>query len=137
MEPDKVVIIVRNSLGQFFVHQRSAEKETFPLLYGLGAGGHVELKEKPEDAAERELREELKIDAEVKPLFKTSFESVEVSHTIHIFEVLWNGEIAPCEEFEWSGWLNEEEVNQLSVQNKLCPDTDVLYNKYRITALKG
>ena len=131
MEPDKVVIIVQNSSGQLFVHQRSADKKMFPLLYGLGAGGHVEPKESPTQAAKRELKEELDIDSKIKPLFNIDFESDEIKHTIHVFEVSYDGEIKQCKEFKWSGWMNIEQVDQLANNNKLCPDTKVLYEKWR------
>lgn len=136
MEPDKVVIIVRNSSGQFFVHQRSATKKIFPLFFGLGAGGHVEPQEKdnPEKAALRELQEELSIVATVKKLFSMDFRSEAITHTLHIFEILWDGQIMPCGEFEWSGWLDEIEVDRLASENELCPDTKAIYERYRTTS---
>jgi len=131
MEPDKVVIIVQNSSGQLFVHQRSADRKIFPLLYGLGAGGNVEPKESPIQAAKRELKEELSIDTAVEPLFSIKFESDEVKHTVHVFRAPYDGEVKPCEEFKWSGWMDIEEVDQLAGDNKLCPDTKVLYEKWK------
>jgi mutator protein MutT len=131
MEPDKVVIIVQNSSGQLFVHQRSADRKMFPLLYGLGAGGHVEPKESPAQAAKRELKEELNLNTKVEPLFSIDFESDKIKHTIHVFKVSYDGEIKQCKEFKWSGWMNIEQVDQLVANNKLCPDTKVLYEKWR------
>jgi len=131
MESDKVVIIVQNSSGQLFVHQRSADKKIFPLLYGLGAGGHVKPKESPIQAAKRELKEELSIDAEVKSLFGINFELNTVKHTVHVFRVSYDGDVKPCREFKWSGWMDIEEVDQLAGDNKLCPDAKVLYEKWR------
>jgi 8-oxo-dGTP pyrophosphatase MutT (NUDIX family) len=131
MESDKVVIIVQNSSGQLFVHQRSADRETFPLLYGLGAGGHVEAKERPIQAAKRELKEELDIEVELEPLFSINFESDEFKHIVHVFKASYDGELKSCEEFKWSGWMNIEEIDQLADNNKLCPDTKVLYEKWK------
>jgi 8-oxo-dGTP pyrophosphatase MutT (NUDIX family) len=134
MEPDKVVIIVRNFSGQLFTHQRNANKKTFPLMYGLGAGGHVEPEEKdnPWLAATRELDEELKIPTAIKFLFSINYKSLELTHTIHVFEALWNEQIEPCEEFAWSGWLSIKQIDDLSRRNLLCPDTKVLYERYKM-----
>ena len=57
-KPEVAVIFIRNTGGDFFVHQRQATKETFPNKYGLGAGGYVDEGETPSTAAQRELLEE-------------------------------------------------------------------------------
>ena len=134
MGPGVVVIIVRSSSGQFFVHQRNDKKRVFPLLFGLGAGGKIDPREKPKKAARRELGEELGICPLIRFLFTTDFESPELTHTLYVFETFWDGEIIPpCSEFEWSGWLYEEDVNQLIAEGKLCPDTKVIYERYMET----
>lgn len=133
MEPEMVVIIIRNSTGQFFVHQRGPNKEMFPLRYGLGAGGHIEPEETPEDAAKRELGEETGIEGESSFLFEVDFKSPEVSHVIHVFEVSWDRGISPCEEWIWGGWLTEKEVDRLADADELCPDTMIIYRKYTAT----
>ena len=131
MEPDKVVIIVQNSKGQLFVHQRNADKKLFPSLYGLGAGGKVEPGEAPNQAASRELQEELDINTKVEPLFCIEFKSDDVEHTVHIFKAMHDGAVKPCKEFRWSGWLDIEKVDQIAYANKLCPDTKILYEKWK------
>ena len=40
-----VTIIIKNNKVQFFIHQRKSDKQTFPNLYGLGAGGKIKLDE--------------------------------------------------------------------------------------------
>ncbi len=131
MESDKVVIIVQNSLGKLFVHQRSAKKKIFPLLYGLGAGGCVNSGESPEQAAERELKEELNINNKVKSLFNIYFKSESLNHKVHVFYVKYDGNLKPSNEFQWSGWLDIAGVDRLAEENKLCPDTKVFYEKWK------
>ena len=131
MKQDMVVIIVQNSSGQLFVHQRNADKKMFPSLYGLGAGGHVEPGETPNQAASRELQEELDINIKVQPLFSIDFKSTDVNHIVHVFKALYDGDVKLCNEFQWSGWLNIEKVDQMSNNNKLCPDTKILYEKWK------
>jgi len=137
MESDKVVIIVQNSSGKLFVHQRSADKETFPLPYGLGAGGHVESGEKPIQAAKRELKEELGIGPKPESLFSIRFESNEFKHIVHVFKALYNGGVDSSEEFKWGRWMNIEEIDRLVDDNKLCPDTKILYEKWKNEYLYG
>lgn len=131
MKQDMVVIIVQNSLGSLFVHQRSVDKKIFPSFFGLGAGGHIEQGETPNQAANRELQEELGINNKVESLFSIDFKSDDVEHTVHVFKVLHNGNVKPCKEFQWSGWLNIEKVDQIANDDKLCPDTKILYEKWK------
>lgn len=58
-----IAVIIRNSRGEFFVHQRAANKKMFPNLYGPGCGGHIRQGETPAQAARRELHEETGIEA--------------------------------------------------------------------------
>ncbi|KKR81463.1 MAG: Mutator mutT protein [Candidatus Daviesbacteria bacterium GW2011_GWA1_41_61] len=69
-----VVIIVRNDKGKFFVHQRSSHKKNFPNKYGLGAGGHINEGEKPEEATRREFFEETGLTTPVKYLFDINYQ---------------------------------------------------------------
>jgi 8-oxo-dGTP pyrophosphatase MutT (NUDIX family) len=52
------IIILRDDEGRYFIHQRRADRDTFPSRWGVGAGGKVESGESPDDAAQRELWEE-------------------------------------------------------------------------------
>lgn len=130
-----VVIIIRNSHGEFFVHQRGSHKKTFPNKYGLGAGGHIEDDEKPEEAAKRELLEETRLNTLVKYLFDISYQGDNVTNDVSVFETGITNEVVKHDETEWqwSGWMDKNSVGQLLEDNKLCPDTAVIYKKYMPT----
>ena len=49
--------------GKVLIEQRSQEKELFPGLWDVSVAGHVEAGEAPEEAALRELREEIGLKA--------------------------------------------------------------------------
>jgi len=126
-----VVIIIRNSNLNFFVHQRKNDKKTFPNLFGLGAGGHIELNETKEEAAIRELFEETGLKTIPKFIFEFTYKDNNEKYPLSVFELVTDNYIIPSEnEWQWSGWLSLEEVNKLSEDNKLCPDTNIFYKKY-------
>ncbi len=125
---EAAIIIVQNSEGKLYVHRRSPNKKRFPNLYGVGAGGKIEEKETPIQAATRELKEELGFESELIFLFSITYEDwIE-----HVFLTRYEGEITPCkDEFTWSGWMEVKEVDKLANEVKLCPDTQIFYQKFR------
>jgi isopentenyldiphosphate isomerase/ribosomal protein S18 acetylase RimI-like enzyme len=58
-----VAVIVERTDGTIVAHQRSAKKKTFPKHWDIAFGGGVQASESYEDAAKRELEEELGIRA--------------------------------------------------------------------------
>ena len=125
---EAAIIIVQSSEGKLYVHKRSPNKKRFPNLYGVGAGGKIEEKETPLQAAKRELKEELGFESELTFLFSITYEDwIE-----YVFLTRYEGEITPCkDEFTWSGWMEVKEVDKLSFDEKLCPDTQLFYQKFR------
>jgi isopentenyldiphosphate isomerase len=63
-----VFIAVRSSAGLLLVHRRSAAKDLWPSRWDVGVGGVVAAGEGYDDAARRELFEEVGIDAAPAPL---------------------------------------------------------------------
>lgn len=64
-------IAIFNAKGDILLQKRSKYKDMYPEMYTLSASGHVSKGETYEQAAEREIFEELGI--HVKPVFKTKF----------------------------------------------------------------
>ena len=126
-----VVIFIRNSKGEFFVHQRLSTKRIFPNLFGLGAGGHIDSGEEPLAAAKRELSEETKLTSPVQYLFTKEFKVPDTNEIAHLYSTESDNDIETDKsEWQWSGWMKKEEVDQLLSENKLCPDTAGLYTQY-------
>lgn len=127
-----VIIIIRDKNSNYFVHQRNSEKRIFPNIFGLGAGGHIEKSETPKMAAKRELFEETGLETELKYLFKIIYESKDFKNEMEIFETETDLDMLKTDngEWQWCGWMTQDEVDVLSDENKLCPDTAKVYKKY-------
>ena len=54
-----IYVAVLNSKGELFMQQRSATKDTDPLCWDISSSGHVRAGSNYDDAAKRELEEEL------------------------------------------------------------------------------
>lgn len=65
-----VHIFLFNSHGEFLLQMRSAHKDEHPLTYTSSCSGHVDAGESYDEAASRELGEELGLDCELEPLQK-------------------------------------------------------------------
>lgn len=65
-----VHILVFNNLGELFLQKRSPWKDRHPRLWDSSAAGHVEAGEEYDVAANRELREELGVSAELTRVAK-------------------------------------------------------------------
>ena len=127
-----VIIIIRNRKNNYFVHQRNSNKKTSPNLFGLGAGGHIEENESKEEAARRELFEETGLKTELKYLFHKTYIGIEFTNEIDVFETKTDLEKLETEngEWQWCGWMEKKEVDELLEKDKLCPDTAEVYETY-------
>ena len=140
MLTDIVIIIIQNSNNQLFVHQRSDTdpEKPFPLKYGLGAGGKVNERESIDEAANRELSEELKIQINLEHLFSFPFTHPQTSYTVNVFRGFYNGELVPCKrEFKQARWMNTAEIDELAKNEELCPDTKICYETFKSKHLKN
>ena len=100
-----VHIVVVNSRDQVLLQRRSLVKDTYPGYWDVSVGGHVGVGEAYEDAARRELKEELGVDGalayrgKIAASAATNWEFVEVYtcrhegpfqiHPDEITEVVW------------------------------------------------
>ena len=72
-----IQVFVLNKAGKIFLQKRSKKKDVFPGKYECSVSGHVQKGETPEQAAVRELKEELGIEAkpeQLKELFQLKIE---------------------------------------------------------------
>jgi len=108
-----VYIIVMNDKGEVFLQKRSMKKDLYPGCYACSATGHVEYGESYEEAARRELKEELGIESPLKKIckFKCFFE---IEREISVLYVCHhNGPFdLNSEEIESGEFLSIEEIKK-------------------------
>jgi isopentenyl-diphosphate Delta-isomerase len=59
-------IMLANSRGELLLHQRAATKKAYPLFWSGAAAGHLISGETYEEAARRELKEEIGVEASLE-----------------------------------------------------------------------
>ncbi|TPG17170.1 NUDIX hydrolase [Pedococcus bigeumensis] len=59
-------IMLANAKGELLLHQRSANKRSYPLYWSGAAAGHLDAGESYEEAAIREMREEIGVSADLE-----------------------------------------------------------------------
>lgn len=105
-------VVVRNSRGEIFVHQRTDTKDVYPGLFDLAAGGVIAAGEDPDSAAQREAFEELGVTG--VPLRRIGIGSYADEHTTYVaflYEAVYDGPIRlQPEEVAWGGWMSPAQV---------------------------
>ncbi|WP_285748279.1 NUDIX domain-containing protein [Lentzea sp. NBRC 105346] len=107
-----VVIVVRSFDGsRVYVHKRTDTKDIFPGLYDCAAGGVIDAGETPDDAAAREVKEELGVEAPLTPLFRTIYVDSDTRYHAWVYEARSEGPFThQPEEVAWGGWMPFEEL---------------------------
>ncbi len=105
-------VLVRSGDGARVVrHRRTADKLVFPGAYDCWAGGVVAPDVAPDDAAARELAEELGVVAPLEPLERIPFTDGHLRYHLFTYEARWDGPLRPQpEEVAWVGWVTVEEL---------------------------
>jgi isopentenyldiphosphate isomerase len=120
-----VFIVVRRSDGHLLVHQRSAEKDLLPSAWDVAVGGVVGCGEGWDEAAARELAEEVGIDG--PPLrFRraTRYQDELVDEVVRVYDLTWDGPIAFDDgEVVAAVWLDEAELTVRRARDLFCPDS--------------
>lgn len=96
-----VYIFLVNSKGEIFIQKRSLKKDLYPGFYTASATGHVDYGEEYDEAARREMKEELGVTAPLHRLGKVKSFSREEREISMIYYCRYDGKMN----------LNREEVS--------------------------
>lgn len=108
-------VLVRNSAGDIYVHQRAATKDWAPSHHDAAAGGILRSGEDPAESAARELAEELGIEGvALRPLGLSAYADDTTQVVEFVYETTWDGPIRFADGEVTSGrWLSLAELAAL------------------------
>ena len=115
-----VHILVLNPMGQLYVQKRAPTKDRNPDLWDTSAAGHVDFGETYEEAAVRELQEELGIleNPTLRHLFKLHPEAETGWEFVETYEIIHYGEISPNPlEITDGQWLDKSALQAWIVEH--------------------
>jgi 8-oxo-dGTP pyrophosphatase MutT (NUDIX family) len=119
-----VFIAVRSSAGLLLVHRRSAAKDLWPSRWDVAVGGVVVAGEDYDDAARRELHEEVGVDAVPTPLRSGRYADDEVDLIARCYVVVHDGPIEFVDgEVAEARWLHLDGLAALLATAPFVPDS--------------
>lgn len=125
------VVVCRDRQGRFLVHRRAEHLSRFPGHYELGVGGAAGVGESYEQAAARELSEELGVRATACLRFKFLNRGGLSPHWLAVCDAVLPEIVAPDpEEVAWHGWLTESELRRALQQWTFTPDSQAVFDRY-------
>jgi isopentenyldiphosphate isomerase len=119
-----VYILVFNSGGQIFVHQRTTTKDVFPGFWDATVGGVLAAGEDYDTGASRELQEELGIEAAApRRLFPLRYEDDTNRIVGMVYSCMWDGPLRlQASEVAAGEWLDLDVVFERTARQPFCPD---------------
>jgi 8-oxo-dGTP pyrophosphatase MutT (NUDIX family) len=127
-----VAIMCRDPAGAIYVHRRTTTKDVFPGLYDMWAGGMVAAGEDYEDAARREVAEELGVTGvPLTRLFAHHYTGADCPTWTTTFEVTWAAPVVPqAEEIAWGAFLPLDELLARLDEWPFVPDGLELFRRW-------
>lgn len=121
-----VNIFVFNSKGDIFLQQRNADKDICPLVWDLSTAGHLKIGESYLEAAKRELKEELGINAKIVRIRGPHLQKNEYNkgakkdyEFVETYKALWNEKIKIDKSEVADGrFFKVSEIKEMIRQNK-------------------
>nr|WP_208870042.1 NUDIX domain-containing protein [Streptomyces lydicus] len=125
------VTVCRDERGRILVHRRSERVSRFPGRYEVEVGGAANVGESYEQAAARELTEELGIRALPRLLFTFINRSGLSPHWLGVHEAVVPDTVVPDpDEVAWHGWLTEPELRSALLGWRFTPDSNEAFSRY-------
>jgi 8-oxo-dGTP pyrophosphatase MutT (NUDIX family) len=123
----RCVFLLVVSDGRLLVHRRAADKDVWPGRWDVAAGGVVTAGEPWEDAARRELAEELGVHAEPAFVGEGAWEGEEAKVVGRIYVVEHPGPFHFDDgEVVEARFVGRAELDRLLVEQPTCPDSVAL-----------
>ena len=125
------VTVCRDERGRILVHRRSEHLSRFPGLHEAMVGGAVTAGESYEQAAARELAEELGVRVLPRLLFTFLNRSGQSPHWLGVHEAVVPDPVtADPDEVAWHDWLTEQELRSALLEWHFTPDSHETFSRY-------
>lgn len=124
-------IVCRDRANRILLHRRPETDALFPGHYNWLIGGAVAVGESYEQAAARELAEELTIVGRPRFLFKFLCRGAVAPYWLGLHEVVISSEITPGPaEIAWHEWVPDTQLPDLIRRRRFVPDSIEALNHY-------
>lgn len=101
-------VLVRKSTGAIYVHRRADTKDIWPGRHDCAAGGVLQAGEQPDEAAQRELAEELGVEGAVLvPLVQRWYRGADTTYFAYAYVTTWDGPVRFADGEVAEGWWEE------------------------------
>lgn len=125
-------VLVRRGDGRIHVHRRTPTKDTYPGAWDMLPGGVVAAGESYDEAAARELHEELGITAVPARLLMHRYSGPDGEAWGAVYAVAWDGPIVEQpEEVALSEWLTPGELERALREREFCADSREIFERLR------
>ena len=124
-----VGIVVRSSDGRLLIHRRSPDKDIWPGWWDIAAGGVVTAGETYDDAARRELAEELGISGvDVEYLGRSHYVDDNLAALCRGYRVVHDGPFTFDDgEIVEARWVTLAELQAMRSTHRFLPDSLALF----------
>ncbi|MBL6989045.1 MAG: NUDIX domain-containing protein [Bacteriovoracaceae bacterium] len=125
-------VLIWTSDGELWLQRRSPNKDIQPNKWDTSVGGHFDLGETPEQAAKREMKEELNIENVPLTLeYSYLWKSDKESELIYTFSAVYDQDVTPDfeEVIEARTW-SQEEIEEALGKNIFTPNFELEWHKF-------
>nr|WP_239135368.1 NUDIX domain-containing protein [Streptomyces sp. SID12488] len=124
--------VCRDAGGRLLVHRRADGLARFPGQYNWLVGGAVDVGESWEEAAGRELTEELGVRVDVRFAFKFLCRGAISPYWLGVHEAVVAEDLSPDPaEIAWHGWVSDGELQVMARQLAFVPDGVEVLRRYQ------
>lgn len=119
-----VYMLVFDSRGRLFIHQRTGSKDIYPYYWDLCVGGVLASGESFDDGARREGREELGVDLAPCPLFPFKYSDDRTVVQAMVYNARHDGPfVLQQEEISTGRFVDVQDLADLFSKVQFCPDS--------------
>ncbi|MBW2969784.1 NUDIX domain-containing protein [Candidatus Woesearchaeota archaeon] len=113
-------VLIFNDKGELLLQMRSAKKRFCPGHWVTSAGGHVKKGESYEEAAKRELLEEIGVDVPLTLIHESPYDHYKMRKFLKVFRGVCNGPFKfNADEVSGCRWFSVADVKDMVKKNQL------------------